>query len=381
MADLSDYAERWRDGRLRRIEHFRMWPRREYREDHSILVAGCGTSQAARYALRYPSAHVVGIDVSDSSLGHEEQLKRRHGLANLELVRLAVEDSAELGGPFDQVVCTGVLHHTADPLVALAALRRVMAVGGVIQVMVYAPYGRAGVYMMQEYARRLGIRPSVSELDELARIVRALPRDHPLGPLVGASPDFGSPGALADALLNPRDRAFTVPAVLELLSGAGLRLGRWVRQAPYVARCGVMAGLPHHERVAALPLEEQYAAMELFRGTMSRHSLMGLRDDDPTTPVRFDESEWRDYVPMRTGTAVVVRENLPEGATAAVLNRAHTDPDLVMFLDRAHEGAFDLVDGARPLGEIRDDGADFFAQLWWQDLVVVDASAAGGASS
>ena len=30
------------------------WPGEPYRDDRSILVAGCGTSQAAKYALRWP---------------------------------------------------------------------------------------------------------------------------------------------------------------------------------------------------------------------------------------------------------------------------------------------------------------------------------------
>ena len=33
-----------------------------------ILVAGCGTSQAARYALREPALQIVAIDISETSL-------------------------------------------------------------------------------------------------------------------------------------------------------------------------------------------------------------------------------------------------------------------------------------------------------------------------
>ena len=48
-----------------------MWPSREFRGDHSILVAGCGTSQAAKYAIRYPEARVGGIDVGIYRVGDE----------------------------------------------------------------------------------------------------------------------------------------------------------------------------------------------------------------------------------------------------------------------------------------------------------------------
>jgi SAM-dependent methyltransferase len=53
------------------------WPTAPYREDLDILVAGCGTVAAACYAYVYRRAHVVGIDISASSLAHEEFLKKK----------------------------------------------------------------------------------------------------------------------------------------------------------------------------------------------------------------------------------------------------------------------------------------------------------------
>ena len=68
VADLTDEAARWSDGARRRIEHHRTWPTSAERDDLTILVAGCGSSQAAKYAVRHPGARVVGIDVSDASI-------------------------------------------------------------------------------------------------------------------------------------------------------------------------------------------------------------------------------------------------------------------------------------------------------------------------
>src|SRR4051812_23780391 len=82
---LDRYRAMWMDGRLRRQEHHRFWPARPFRDDQSILVAGCGTSQAARYAMRWPAARVVGIDFSEESLRCTQDLRRKHHLDNLEL--------------------------------------------------------------------------------------------------------------------------------------------------------------------------------------------------------------------------------------------------------------------------------------------------------
>ena len=141
--DLEAYRKAW-DNRRRRAESHLFWPAEPYREDRSILVAGCGTTQAAHYALRWPRAQVVGIDVSAKSIAFTQGLKRKHALANLEVRQLAVERAAELGQGFEHVVCTGVLHHLPDPDAGLRALHDVLEPTGALNVMVYAPYGRGG---------------------------------------------------------------------------------------------------------------------------------------------------------------------------------------------------------------------------------------------
>ena len=81
------------------------WPDREYPLGLDILVAGCGANQAAYFAFTNPSAKVVGIDISQPSLDHQQYLKDKHGLDNLELHLLPVEEVSALGLDFDLVVC------------------------------------------------------------------------------------------------------------------------------------------------------------------------------------------------------------------------------------------------------------------------------------
>ena len=157
VTDLEQYRRLGQDQARLRADYHLLWPTTPYREAPKILVAGCGTSQAAKYALRQPAARVVGIDVSSTSLQHTRELKRKYNLTKLEVHHLPIERVHELGDQFDQIVCTGVLHHLADPEAALRALRTVLKADGAMQLMVYAPYGRAGIYMLQEYCRRLEI--------------------------------------------------------------------------------------------------------------------------------------------------------------------------------------------------------------------------------
>ena len=235
--DLDAYRRLWDEAR-RRAEFHLLWPAEPFRDDRSILVAGCGASQAAKYAMRWPRAQVVGIDLSAESLAATEALKTRYGLGNLQVRQLPIERAAELGRAFDHIVCTGVLHHLPDPDAGLAALREVMSPNAAAHLMVYAPYGRAGVYLIQDYCRRLGIGASEAGIADLVVTLRALPPDHPLAPLLRKSPDFASAAGLADALLHPQDRSYSVPQLFNFLDKGGLRFGRWLRQAPYLRQCG-----------------------------------------------------------------------------------------------------------------------------------------------
>ena len=377
--DLDAYRALWDDPRRRADSHL-FWPSEPYRDNRSILVAGCGTTQAAHYAVRWPHARVVGIDVSAKSIAATRELKLAHALDNLEVHQLRVEHAAELGETFEHIVCTGVLHHLSDPDAGLRALRDVLAPNGAMHLMVYAPYGRAGVYMIQEYCRRLGIGETEPEIIDLVAALRALPHDHPIAQLLRNSPDFATVAGVADALLHPRDRSYSVQQLMEFLKNANLVFGRWVRQAPYLPTCGAPASTPHAPKLTTLPRDEQYAALELFRGTMLRHSVIAYREDQPLQhfATDFNGDDWPNYVPIRLPDTVIVRDRLPTEATAVLINRNHTYTDLFLPIDVQRERLLNAIDGKRSIAQMNGDAnlaRDFFHQLWQWDQAVFDTSA------
>jgi SAM-dependent methyltransferase len=385
VESLDQYRRAWQDPRKRRADYHLFWPDRSYREDYSVLIAGCGTSQAAKHALRWPAAQVTGIDISVTSVRCTEELKRKYNLTNLQVYQLPIDRVTELRTTFDQIVCTGVLHHLADPDAGLAALRAVLKPEGAMHLMVYAPYGRTGIYMLQEFCRRVGICATNEGIGDLISALRALPPGHPLETALRQAPDFQQEAALADALLHPQDRAYSVPKLFDFTQRAGLTFGRWVRQAPYSPRCGVMARLPQALRMAELSPAEQFAAVELFRGTMVRHSVIVYRDDSPSPflPISFSGDVWTSYVPIRMSETICVQDRLP---AAVLINQNHTYTDLLMTIDATEKRLFDAIDGNRSIGDILEttlpssrvqrqlDARTFFERLWWHDQVVFDAS-------
>ena len=252
--------------------------------------------------------------------------------------------------------------------------------------MVYALYGRAGICLLQEFCRRIGIQATDDGIRQLTAALAALPSGHPLQALMANTPDFRKEAALADALLNPLDRAYSVPQLFGFIQNGGMKFGRWVRQAPYSPHCGVIARIPLASQIAALSTEEQYAAVELFRGTLIRHSVIIYRNDSPygSEQVSFSGDNWLDTVPIRMPETICVQERLPPGASAVLINQGHTNPDLFMPIDSCEKRLYDAVDSDQTIRDIlrntnmcsqppvREDVARiFFEKLWHHDQIVV----------
>lgn len=385
---LEKYRRLWQDPQRRRADYHLFWPARSYEEDFSVLIAGCGTSQAAKHALRWPAAQVTAIDVSATSVQCTEDLKRKYSLDNLCVYQLPIERVNELDTNFDQIVCTGVLHHLEDPDVGLRALRGVLKPDGAMHLMVYAPYGRAGIYMLQEFCRRTGLRATDADIRDLVVALGALPPGHPLESLLRDAPDFREGAALADALLHPRDRAYSVSQLFHFLEKGGMEFGRWVKQAPYSPLCGAVAQIPQASRMARMPPAEQYAAVELFRGTIARHSLIAYRTDNRCSMQRvsFAGDAWRGYAPIRMPDTICIQHRLPPGAAAVLINRTHTYRDLIMDISATEKRWLDAIDGNTCIADIVEDIPPteklppidttrvFFERLWCYDQVVFDTS-------
>jgi hypothetical protein len=277
-----------------------------------------------------------------------------------------------------------VLHHLSDPDAGLRSLHGALAPDGALHAMVYAAYGRAGIYMMQEYCRLLGVRATFGELEELGATIGALSADHPIAAVAQRANDFRRPEAVADALLHPQDRAYTVPQLYAWLERCGFSFARWFEQAPYLPQCGVIASMPHGAHLVSLPPPKQHAAVELLRGTMTRHKFIAYRDDrsGDNQPIRFDGDGWRDFVPLRLPWTLCIQERLPAGAAAVLINRAHAYPDLALPINSAQARIFAAIDGKRTCDDILREAAvgqsddlcrGFIKRLWEYDQIVFDA--------
>ena len=236
LRNLDQHRELYRHPDRRRALSLLLWPTEPQRTNRQILVAGCGTSQAAIHAMREPDAHVTGIDISETSLCCTRDLQEKYDLRNLDLHRLAIEDVGVLGQVFDEIVCTGVLHHLPDPDAGLRGLRGVLAQDGALHVMVYAAYGRAGIYMMQEYCRLLGVRAREAELSDLGAVIGEEPKWRTRGPFLSLMAPKVSSGCLSKGYTRLSDPSRTSSTLCLPGAQTRKRMPSPSGQAPNVGR-------------------------------------------------------------------------------------------------------------------------------------------------
>lgn len=356
--------------------HRLFWPAREVVEDLDILVAGCGTNQAAVLAYTNPRSRIVAIDVSQPSLDHHRVLKEQYALDNLELRLLPIEEAEALNRDFDLIVSTGVLHHLQDPVVGLTALGERLRPDGVASIMLYARYGRIGVEMLQGIFRELGLGQDEWSVDMVRHAVATLPADHPLQSYLSIAPDLEFDAGLVDTFLHGRERSYTTGECIELATAAGLVFDDWLLKAPYaVPEDPDNAFLT---AVAQLPREQQWSIMERVHFRNGCHFFNVCRPERAAATYRIDFSTdaFLDYVPSLRYRCTF------DGTT---IGRADWTTPLVP----AQQALLRGLDGRRTIGELlatatadpafAEIGAtrgqqyarELFESLWERDILAI----------
>lgn len=356
-----------------------LWPLGKPGGKLKILVAGCGTVQAAYTAFMNRADEVVGIDLSEASLAHERFLQERHDLTNLRLLKGNLLELPSLGEQFDVILCTGVIHHMADPEAGLAALRDVLAPDGVIVLMVYGQTVRTGVYMVQDAFRRIGIEQTADGVAEARRIIGELAKRHYAQDYIRAADELKHDTALVDTFLHPQDRAYTVPQLFDLIDQAGLGFQNWIDNAPYWRNGEWGPDSAIAAAVDPLPPREHWAAVEMLRLTAGLH-MCTVRHPAAITTVNFDEGDWRSFVPHPApGLARKEAGQFQRGPYALRCS------DLEQFV-------LDGADGRRTIAEIldvpaladisqRDEfGRRYFEHLWKLGHVMIGLPPKAGAA-
>ncbi len=339
---------------LREIDHWVFGAARPRGAGLRALVAGGGTGDGAIMLAQHlqRDGRPGGVTYLDRSAAAATVARARAAARGLTLQweTLSLLDLPGSGlGPFDYIDCCGVLHHLPDPAAGLRALLSVLAPGGGLGLMVYAPHGRTGVYMLQDALRLLapGDETPATRLDVARRVMRHLPETAWLraNRYFGDHIEGGDAG-LYDLLLNPRDRAYTVPEFAALLAGEGLRVTCWMEPMRYDP-AALLPDPKLRARIAGLAPLERAALAEALSGNMSTHVVYCVRESEaPPAPD-----------PMREEAVPVARE-MPGPELARNIRPDGTLPFLFdglrvpVALPKLAGAILQLIDGERSVGAL-----------------------------
>ena len=341
IQDISEWVKTGYEACDPTHAHRILWPDREYRPDMDILIAGCGTNQAAVIAYNNPAAKVVGVDISQASLNHQKYLKDKHDLNNLDLRLLPIEELPTLGLDFDLVMSIGVLHHMADPLTGMKAFAGCVRPDGAIMASLYTKYGRAGVYLLQSVFRDLGLGQDEASVRMVKETLSWLPADHPVKSYLPATNDQHYDSGVVDTFLHGRDQSYTVEDCLDLVASAGLVFQGWLYNAPKHPHVLLDPDSEFLAAVNELPAAKMWALMDRIYLTKVAHGFLACRPERPKTSYTIDFStlDSLDYAPvMRIDCGIsgteIFRQNW----------RMRLNADQFAFVR--------CVDGRRTIGEI-----------------------------
>jgi SAM-dependent methyltransferase len=267
------------------IDHYIFNGAGDFSRPMRFLIAGCGTGDAlidlgAQVLANDLAVEFLAVDLSWKSLDIARGRAADIGLTNVQFECRRLEDmSPAADGLFDYVDCNGVLHHLEDPAAGLDALVECLTVNGGIHLMVYGALGRTGVYDAQKIIAMLDRGGGIDQgrVDRARTILGNLPRRNRLM----TNPNFEQAARftddeIADAFLHPKDRAYTVGEIRDLLEGSNMKALSFLPAFAYDPKLMLPAG-ESRDRAAGLPWWEQRELAELLAGTMRKHTLYTTR--------------------------------------------------------------------------------------------------------
>jgi SAM-dependent methyltransferase len=325
-----------------------------------VLVAGGGTGDALVQLAQQMTdagrvAEITYLDLSTASRAIAEERARVRGLTGIEFVTGSLLDAADYG-EFDYIDCCGVLHHLPDPAAGFRALLATLAPGGGMGFMVYAPYGRSGVYPLQEAFGALfeGMAPE-ARLRAAKKLVAGLPEGHPFACNSNLGDHKQSDAGFYDLLLHSQDRAFDVAALMAMLAQTGWHLSGFTMPALYdLAR---IAGVPAHLDPVA-----RMAVAEKLNGTIKTHVGYAVRATEARGPAKGTN---RALVPHLKGARAADLARAVAAGQSPKLGFGGLNARLTLPREAARLIA--AVDGRRSLSEIAQaTGTDPLAMgaLW-----------------
>ncbi|HEY9844524.1 MAG TPA: methyltransferase [Candidatus Obscuribacterales bacterium] len=204
----------------------------ELEQNTTLLVLGCGTgTEALVIARRYPDLQVLAVDLSRGSLAYAWRMAQELQIGNIRFAQADLLEMGRLGQRWPLIVCSGVLHHLADPWQAWQVLASLLAPGGVMKVGLYSQSARQVLQQARNWIRTQGWTADADGIRACRQALFELPPEHALAEILSYS-DFYSLSACRDLLFHVQESAVTLAQIAAFLSRQGLAFIGFEPSAP-----------------------------------------------------------------------------------------------------------------------------------------------------
>jgi len=344
------------------MDHHLWGGQRDWSQPLRALFAGGGTGDGLiQLAQRLTDAgkpyEITYIDLSTASRQIAEARAKERGLGGITFVTGSLLDAPDYG-PFDYIDCCGVLHHLPDPLAGLKALKAAIAPNGGLGFMVYAPYGRSGVYPLQDAFNALyGHLPPKSQIKHAKKVFAAIPDGHPIKRNPHVADHKQSDAGFYDLLLHSQDRAYRVGEWIDALDQTGWSLSQFSQPGLYDIE--TLADAPSGSSAV-----EAMGVAEALRGTIKTHVGYARRAEDKApelSPLPDRIPHLNNMAPKPLANAVAARK-LPNLRVGSERIQISLKPDIAPLIA--------AIDGRRCVKEIFEVSglSDDKAQRLWTSL-------------
>jgi len=227
-----------------------------------VLVAGCGTYQAGLIAIKNPYANVIGFDASKTSIEMQQSMCNQAELTNVELCTSSILEF-QSDKQFDLIVCSGVLHHTDDPLNNLKKLRKLLKNDGVLSLSVYNEALRTGVYKIQSLIKLLNLNTSIESATMISNLLHQL-QNHSLEKYIRKNPELAHLNNFIDTFFNPREISYNPVSLFNLISKADLFFVSWLNDN-YNIETQLSSDHPLYTEISKLSEIEKAYSIDLIK--------------------------------------------------------------------------------------------------------------------
>lgn len=297
--------------------------KRNSKKTMQVLDAGCGRGLGIiSAATLQPDVHFHGIDLNRVALDDATASAKLRGLKNItfqECDLMTLEGLNVPAGGYDVIHSSGVLHHLANPQEGLIRLRDSLADDGVINIMVYALYGRQP--LLDVAAAITLLFDDDTPLDKkipAARAAAALARDHTLGGTPFENTFEVDDVEFVDRVLNVNETTYDIPMMWDLLESAKLRFIRWIEPGDWAIDRLLPAG-ELLQRVLAMPPRDQFRFIELLCHRPGFEMIIAKSACEPSKfplPEDLENCRFRLHPEVVVGTEV---RNTPAGLRTETL--------------------------------------------------------------